>query len=171
MKCDICEIFRNKDVFKIFYEDDLCIALLHESPANYGHSLIIPKEHYAIMELIPDKIIEHLFIISNIISTTLFETMNIQGTNIIVNNGIEAGQKNPHFMIEIIPRTQNDGINFEWKQEPAKEDELKTAELKLREFTDRLYVGQEPKEPIEIKENVEEVDEEDYTFRQMRKVP
>ncbi len=171
MKCDICNIFDHKSAFKIIYEDELCTALMHESPANYGHVLVIPTGHYTIMELVPDKIIEHVFSVSNLISTALFETLNIQGTNIIVNNGVEAGQKEPHFYINVIPRTENDGINFEWKAEPANEDSLKTAELKLNEVIGKMTVQQEEKKPLEIHESIEKVDDEDYMFKQLRKIP
>jgi len=170
MTCDICEIFKHKEIFKVVYEDDLCLAILHESPANYGHTLVMPKEHFTIMELVPDKIIEHLFTIANMISTALFETLNLQGTNVVVNNGVEAGQKDPHFVINIIPRTENDGINFEWKAEPANEDNLKTAELKLKEFGIQM-APKEEKEPMKVEEHIEQVDDEDYMFKQLRKIP
>jgi len=55
MTCEICQIFENKDVFKVLYEDELCLAILHEKPANYGHVMVIPKEHYVIMEDVPHR--------------------------------------------------------------------------------------------------------------------
>ncbi len=171
MTCEICQIFENKDAFKVVYEDNLCLALLHEKPANYGHVIIIPKEHHVIMEEVPDKIIEHLFLISNIISTAIFESLNVQGTNIIVNNGQAAKQENPHFIIHVIPRTENDGINFEWKAEPANEDELKTAELKLKEFTERIMMQGEEKEIAKIERNVETIEDDDLRFKQIKKIP
>ena len=60
-----------------------------------------------------------------------------------MNNGQAAKQENPHFLIHVIPRTENDGINFEWKAEPAKEDDLTTAELKLKEFTEKIAMQEE----------------------------
>ena len=171
MKCEICQIFENKDAFKVVYEDDLCLVILHEKPANYGHVMVIPKEHYVIMEEVPDKIIEHLFLISNMISTAIFESLNVQGTNIIVNNGQAAKQENPHFLIHVIPRLENDGINFEWKAEPANEDDLGTAELKLKEFTEKIMMEEEKKIPEKIEHNIEKVDEEDLRFKQLHKIP
>ncbi len=171
MTCEICQIFENKDVFKVLYEDELCLAILHEKPANYGHVMVIPKEHYVIMEDVPDKIIEHLFLISNIISTAIFESLNVQGTNILVNNGQAAKQENPHFLIYIIPRTENDGINFEWKAEPAKEDDLTTTELKLKELTEKIVMQEEEKEPEKIEQNIETVEDEDLRFKQLHRIP
>ena len=149
MMCEICQIHKNKEKFKVVYEDDLCIAVLHEKPANFGHTIVIPKEHYVILEEVPDKIIEHLAVISNIISTAIFESLNVHGTNIIINNGHAAKQENPHFMMHVIPRAENDGINFEWKAEPAKEDDLKTAELRLKELTEKI-INEEEKEIMKM---------------------
>jgi histidine triad (HIT) family protein len=173
MACSICEIFSKKELFKLIYEDEVCIAILHESPANYGHALVVPKEHYVIMEEIPDNILEHLFSVSNLISSALFESLNIQGTNILVNNGTDAGQENPHFLINIIQRTENDGINFEWNAKPAAEDDLKTAELKLNQYTKNLVFEKEKPKPLEINREPEEInnDEENYMVRSLKKMP
>jgi histidine triad (HIT) family protein len=173
MACAICEIFSKKEIFKLIYEDDICISILHENPANYGHALVIPKQHHIIIEEIPDKIVEHLFSIANLISSTLFESLNIQGTNILVNNGTSAGQENPHFIINIIPRTENDGINFEWSAKPAAEGDLKTAELKLNQYTKGIVFSEDAQKPVEIKKEPEEliVDEESYMIRQLKKIP
>jgi len=172
MKCEICQIPKNKEVFKVVYEDDLCIAVLHEKPANYGHIMLFPKEHYVILEEVPDKIIEHLFVISNILSTVIFESLNIQGTNIIVNNGHAAKQENPHFIINIIPRNENDDLNFDWKAERAKDEDLSTAELKLKEITKNFSMPEKTKEPEKIEEpSSEPVEEEDLRFKQLNRIP
>ena len=172
MTCAICEIFNKKEVFKLIYEDNICTALLHENPANYGHILIIPKNHYVILEEVPDDIVEHIFSVANLISSTLFESLNIQGTNILVNNGADAGQENPHFIVNIIPRTENDNINFEWSAKPASEDDLKTAELKLSQYTQKIIFEKEKPKPIEISKEPEEIkDDESYMVKMLRKTP
>jgi diadenosine tetraphosphate (Ap4A) HIT family hydrolase len=63
-----------------------------------------------------------LFAVANDISVRLFEKMNISGTNIIVNNGVAAGQTVPHFMLNIIPRKENDGLDFQWPTKPVSDD-------------------------------------------------
>jgi len=172
MECAICKIFENVSLFKLIYEDELCIALLHENPANYGHVIVIPREHYIIIEEVPDDVVEHLFSVANIISSTLFESLNIQGTNVLVNNGNDSGQENPHFMINIVPRTENDGINFEWTAKPASEDDLKTAELKLKQYTGKLIFQEEKTKPIEINREPEEIkDDDSYLIRQLKRIP
>jgi histidine triad (HIT) family protein len=109
-QCIFCQIVSGKVASRKIYEDDVCIAVLDINPANPGHALIIPKEHYSIMPLMPDKVISHLFLTAKKISTAVLRGLKADGTNIFIANGAAAGQKAPHFMIHLIPRRENDGI-------------------------------------------------------------
>ena len=46
MDCLFCKIVRKEIPADILYEDDLCIAIFDISPANFGHILVLSKEHY-----------------------------------------------------------------------------------------------------------------------------
>ena len=61
VNCDVCQIMKNKEAFNVIYEDEICLAILHESPAVPGHTLVIPKKHTTIIEELPDDIINHIF--------------------------------------------------------------------------------------------------------------
>ena len=53
-QCIFCQIVGGKMEAKMVFEDDNVIAVLDINPANMGHILVMPKEHYAIMPQIPD---------------------------------------------------------------------------------------------------------------------
>jgi len=175
--CLICQIISNKiPSFKI-YEDDLSLAVLDVNGASPGHCFVIPKNHYPIIEQVPDEELANLFNISNKISGAIFETLKAQGTNIFVTNGIPAGQTVAHFMINVIPRKENDGINLQWKPKQMSEEEVSTVELKLIEQIKDTGVGKiekitKPKtekkasEPQPVSE-----DEDDYFMNQLRRIP
>ena len=91
MLCRLCEKIEKESDMKI-YEDPIATAFLKEKPASLGHISILPKLHSPILEQLPDKIISHLFVIANKLSTALFDVVKCQGTNIIINNGVSAGQ-------------------------------------------------------------------------------
>jgi histidine triad (HIT) family protein len=141
--CDICSILSNKDLFNFIYEDEVCFAILHESPAYPGHVLVIPKEHIPIIEEIDDKIVEHLFNVCNKVSTAIFETMGAHGTNIILNNGLDAGQELAHLVINVIPRKEKDGLNFEWAPKKISADELKITQNRMKIFSESIYSGKD----------------------------
>lgn len=175
MTCDVCKILENKKEFKLVYEDEICFAILHESPAIEGHTLVIPKQHFPIIEEVDDKIISHLFVIANKISTSIFEALNAFGTNIIINNGLSAGQDLPHIIINVIPRKEKDNINFEWPAKKASENELKIALSMIKTYSDYILSDKEKTQKIEIKQNNNEKtsDEkkEDYLIKGLKRLP
>ena len=75
----------------------------------------IPKEHFTILEGVPENILEKCSLIANKIGIAVFESLGSQGTNIMIQNGLGAGQKVPHFAIEVVPRVENDGLNLTWE--------------------------------------------------------
>jgi len=176
--CLICQIAGNRiPSFKI-YEDDLILAVLDVNGANPGHCFVMPKNHYPIIEQVPDAELANLFTVANKVSSAIFESLKVQGTNIFVANGIPAGQTVAHFVINIIPRKENDGINLQWKPKQLTEEEMSTVELKLKEQIQSLGVGKIEgiEKPKTEQENIEptsisDYDEEDYFSRQMKRIP
>src|SRR3989338_3360521 len=131
--CLICQIVEGKiPSFKIA-ENPKAIAILDINGANPGHAFIIPKGHYPIIEQVPDEDMGALFSLANKVSVALFDLIGAEGTNIFVSNGIPAGQTVAHFLINVVPRKQNDGINFQWKPKQLSEEEISTVELKMKE--------------------------------------
>ena len=89
--CIVCQIVGNKIPSKKVYEDELIMAVLDINGANPGHCFVMPKNHYPIIEQVPDIEIGRLFQVSNKLSSAIFESLGAQGTNIFVANGIPAG--------------------------------------------------------------------------------
>ena len=120
--CVFCGIADGKVSSKKVYEDDYLIAVLDINPANKGHVLLFPKVHYEILSLMDD--VSHLFNVANRISSVVFDVTNAEGTNILVANGLAAGQKAPHISVHIIPRFKNDKVQFAWEGKEVKEEEM-----------------------------------------------
>lgn len=171
--CDVCKILHNKDSFKLIYEDEICFVILHESPAIEGHSLVIPKKHVPILEELDDKITGHIFNIANKISTSIFETLGSSGTNIMINNGISAGQELPHVLLNVLPRKENDGINLEWPAKKASDGELKTAQSIIKSMAEFIFSGKDALPEIKIKkeERHETKGNEDYMIKHLKRLP
>ena len=111
-QCIFCKIIGGEiPSFKV-YEDDLVIAIMDINPAKLGHTLLMPKEHYPIMQLIPRETFEHLFKISKYLSIAIKKATLSPRVSIFVANGGIAGQQSTHFMIHIIPREDNDELEM-----------------------------------------------------------
>ena len=171
--CPVCKMLKERKA-ETLYSDPKVVAFLADKPSAEGHIMLMTVEHYPIIELVPDYIVNHAFIIANKLASVIFEDLNAQGTNIMVNNGIAAGQELAHFIINIIPRKENDGIDFTWTPKQLDEQEMATVELSLKEET--KFIGgfeQEKKEPINRDKDYKNVvsEEDNYLTKQLDRIP
>ncbi len=117
--CVFCRIVAGEIQSKKVFEDDLVLAILDINPARKGHMLVLPKEHYPIMPLIPQKAFEHLFLRVKDLTYCANRGLLSQGTTVFIANGGAAGQQSQHFLLHIIPRDKDDGLS---KLDPAQND-------------------------------------------------
>jgi histidine triad (HIT) family protein len=174
--CTFCQAVKGKSKLEKVYEDDDSVAVLHPKPAAKGHVLVFSKKHYNIIEQIPDYEVGDLFKKVNKISSAIFEGVGAQGTNIMIQNGVAAGQEIPHICIHIIPRGENDGINFQWQPKQLTEEEMSTVELTLKKESEGIGGFQKEKkaEPVKLDEKKPEKilsDEENYLIKQLQRIP
>ncbi|HLC60200.1 MAG TPA: HIT domain-containing protein [Candidatus Nanoarchaeia archaeon] len=130
-QCIFCQIISGKIQAKKIYEDEKVVGILDINPGNPGHTLVMTKEHYSIMPQLPDEDVADVFLVVKALSNTMLRSIDAQGTNIIVANGIAAGQRAQHFMVHLIPRKENDGINFVLPQKTLNENEIEMIGNKL----------------------------------------
>ncbi|MBI2660465.1 HIT domain-containing protein [Candidatus Woesearchaeota archaeon] len=130
-QCIFCQIVAGKIQSRKVYEDDKVVAILDINPANPGHVLLLTKEHYSIMPQLPDDEVAHIFMVAKSLSNSMLRGIEVQGTNIIVANGVAAGQRAQHFMVHVIPRKEKDGIEFVLPQNPMQQSEIESVGNKL----------------------------------------
>lgn len=162
----------------ILYEDPEVVVAIKDFSSIAGQISIFPKQHHTILEMVPDDILQKCFILANKVSMTIFEGLGAQGTNILVQNGLGAGQKIPHFSIEVIPRREGDGLNLMWDPKSLSPDEMDTAYLQIKEEGDKLLdIGKkkEKKEEPKVetsKEFSKKVDSKDnYLLKSIKRLP
>lgn len=106
--CIFCKIIKGDVPAKKVYEDEKLIAILDINPAKKGHVLVMPKEHYPILPLVPFDDMQHIFQKTKKIIDAIKEAMLCQGVSVFIANGGAAGQQSPHFLFHLIPRDQQD---------------------------------------------------------------
>ncbi len=144
-QCIFCQIAAGRVQAKKIYEDDKVIAILDINPSNPGHALVLTKEHYSIMPQAPDDEIGHVFMVVKSLSNSMLRGIDAQGTNVIVANGIAAGQRAQHFMVHLIPRKENDGINFVLPQRTMEEKDIEDVGNRLVASLSGTVQKEEPK--------------------------
>ena len=130
-QCIFCQIIAGKVQARKIYEDDKVLAVLDINPANPGHALILTKEHYSIMPQLPDEELSYVFMVVKSISNIMLRSIDAHGTNVIVANGIAAGQRAQHFMVHLIPRKENDGVSFTLPQKTMEQEEIEAVGNKI----------------------------------------
>lgn len=102
--CIFCKII-NKDIpGKIIYEDEICLAFLDLSQATYGHTLVIPKKHFANILEVDNDTLSHLIVVVKDLSKQIMTKCHAKGLNVLTNTNEVAGQTVHHFHIHILPR-------------------------------------------------------------------
>ena len=106
MDCIFCKIVSKEIPAKILYEDEYTIAFLDAFPVAKGHTLVIPKQHYAKIQDLPSEINEKLF---NTVHKLIPKVDSLQGSTLVaIHNGKDSGQEIPHVHVHLIPRNKND---------------------------------------------------------------
>jgi histidine triad (HIT) family protein len=164
-QCVFCQIIGKKMEAKLVYEDDLSVAILDINPANAGHVLLMPKEHYAIMPQVPEEEMGHLGIVTKKLSLALLKSLKAQGTTVFVANGVVAGQRAQHLMIHIIPRSEGDGVGITVPQRQISDEELDKLQEAVGKKVNEIFgikkeVVKEKKVKEEKKPDTQEVNEE-----------
>jgi histidine triad (HIT) family protein len=163
--CVFCQMAEGKASARKIYEDEICMAVLDIYPANPGHILLLPKEHYPIMPLIPEDELKHVFMVAKALSHVLLKTLKAGGTDIFIANGAVAGQRAQHFMVHIIPRKEGDGVALDLPVNKFSKTELSRVRQQLQAKIDRIF-GKKKEEvileekPEIIKEFMEKLEEE-----------
>ena len=106
MDCIFCKIISKEIPAKILYEDEDTISFLDAFPVAKGHTLVIPKQHYAKIQDLPSEINEKLF---NTVHKMIPKVDSLQGSTLVaIHNGKDSGQEIPHVHVHLIPRSKND---------------------------------------------------------------
>jgi histidine triad (HIT) family protein len=158
----------------IFQDEDI-IVMLAPHPIAAAQLQVFPKEHHTILEQIPNKIVSKMFLTANKLSTVLFSNINCQGTNILVENGIPAGQILSRCSIHIIPRRENDTLNLMWKPQKFTEDQMSNTSIRLTEGASKIIIEEEKKPPKEIilpeKKDLTNASHQNLLLKQLKRMP
>ena len=107
MDCIFCKIVNGTIPAKKLHETSHSLAFLDAFPLTRGHTLVIPKNHYAKVQDLNEADSKDLFETVRVLARKL-ESIN-PSSLIAIHNGKESGQEIPHVHVHIIPRYSSDG--------------------------------------------------------------
>ncbi|KAK8588466.1 hypothetical protein V6N13_087389 [Hibiscus sabdariffa] len=106
--CIFCLIIRGESPAFKLYEDDVCLCILDTRPLIRGHSLIIPKSHFSSLDTTPPSVVAAMCSKVPFLGNAIMKATGSDSFNLLVNNGVAAGQVIFHTHIHIIPRKAGD---------------------------------------------------------------
>ena len=131
MDCIFCKIVAGEIPSSKIYEDEKILGFLDINPAKKGHCLVLPKEHYEnIFDVSDDVLSETVAVVKKVALAVQKETAS-DGVNILQNNNRAAGQLVPHIHFHIIPRFENDEVNFSYRGEKYLEGEIEETRKRI----------------------------------------
>ncbi|MGC9310767.1 MAG: HIT domain-containing protein [Candidatus Aenigmatarchaeota archaeon] len=110
--CPFCKIVKGEIPSKKVYEEDKLVAALDINPKSPGHTLLMPKEHYPILPVLPADVFCELFAAAKKLSVACSKAVDANFSNIFIANGAAAGQQSQHFMVHIIPNKVKGGFEI-----------------------------------------------------------
>ena len=129
--CIFCKLANHVFDTNIIYEDETFTVILDAAPANYGHALILPKNHYTNIFDIDEETLAGAMKLAKKVAAKQVEALKCDGVNVIQNNNEAAGQSVLHYHLHVIPRYADDGQKMLWKPSEVTDEKQKEMVAKL----------------------------------------
>ena len=135
--CIFCKIINGEIPSAKIYEDELVYAFLDISPINFGHTLVIPKEHHQSAASIPEETAGRMFHVASRIGILLKRMEEFDAYNLHLADGTAAGQVVMHAHLHIVPRWIEDGFHWNWRQLSYADGEMAEISAKIAQRLDK----------------------------------
>ena len=107
--CVFCKIIAGDISAKVIMQNEKAMALLDAFPLAPGHTLVIPKSHYAKLQQMSKQDAMAVFEIVWKLAGAVEIGSQVNASTFAIHNGSEAGQEVPHVHVHIVPRKRDDG--------------------------------------------------------------
>jgi histidine triad (HIT) family protein len=113
--CEFCKIVRGELPAEIICEGDRWIAFFPLKPATPGHTLVIPREHFAdLWDLDDPSLAGDLMNATIRVGRAVQAALTPDGMNLVTSAGKTAEQSVFHLHLHVVPRWEEDGFGKIW---------------------------------------------------------
>ena len=107
--CIFCKIIDGEIYARVIIQNEKAMALLDAFPLAAGHTLVIPKSHYAKVQQMSEQDAVAVFDMVWKLAGAVETASQVNASTIAIHNGSDAGQEVPHVHVHIVPRKSGDG--------------------------------------------------------------
>lgn len=131
MECIFCAIVDGKIPSAKVYENEHVFAFMDIAPANPGHLLVIPKQHYRNIFDMPADVGSKIMEAAIPLAAAIREALKPDGLNLFQSNEPAAFQTVFHFHLHLIPRWEEDPLRLPWRPSEGNIDEINNIASKI----------------------------------------
>ena len=131
-ECPFCSIVSGRAAASVVRETEATLAFADLNPATRGHTLVVPQQHAAYLEDLDPAVGGQLFEEGMEIAAAVRESLAPDGINFFLADGEAAGQEVFHVHLHVVPRYEDDGVQFVANQSRADREELDAVAEQLR---------------------------------------
>ena len=107
--CIFCKIIAGEISARVIIQNEKAMALLDAFPLAVGHTLVIPKSHYAKVQHMSEQDAAAVFEIVWKLADAVETASQVNASTIAIHNGSDAGQEVQHVHVHSVPRKTSDG--------------------------------------------------------------
>ena len=133
MDCIFCKIIAGEIPAATVYEDEHVFAFMDIAPANPGHTLVIPKQHYRNIFDMPIEVGTKIMQAAIPIANAIRDALNPDGLNLFQSNEAAGFQTVFHFHLHLIPRWEDDPLRLPWRPSEGDLEEINNVAAKIRD--------------------------------------
>lgn len=127
MDCVFCRIIAGELPGTFVHRGNSVVAFMDIQPVNFGHVLVVPVAHAALIGEMKADVAAEMFEVSRQITVALRDCgLRCEGVNLFLADGEAAMQEVPHAHLHVFPRFKGDGFGLRfpdrYAQKPARSD-------------------------------------------------
>lgn len=122
--CIFCKLANGEIPTNTIYEDEKFRVIMDMAPMAEGHSLILPKEHFANIYEIPEDWAADVAVLAKRLAKKMTDKLGADGFNLLQNNGTSAGQTVFHYHMHLIPRYSATEEEFGFRPHEVTQEQL-----------------------------------------------
>ena len=113
--CFLCEVIAGRSEKGMVEETELTLTLVNWAQFELGQVYVVPRRHApTLFDLTDDETVAVIHAARRV-AGAIVRAYDLDGLNLIQNNGVIAGQGAPHFHMHVVPRRK---VGSDWGNGP-----------------------------------------------------
>ena len=131
MDCIFCKIIAGQLPGIKVFEDEQSLAVMDINPRSDGHCLIIPKTHAPTLFDIGEDDLQAVMHTARKVAMAIKVSLAPDGMLVYQLNGRVARQLVDHFHVHLVPRWENDGVDWSHGFQPGDLEKIRAIAAKI----------------------------------------